>query len=455
MHSAMDRSQSQEAKRTLDTTYESRSNGIAVQLGKHRDEHFASNQPYVKSKRFQYFMERVKKNAYVETQSDTRPIILETMRFLCDLETISTTSNEMLTPSLAIPRVPHEVIFAIGGWSEGAPQTMIESYDTRADRWIRVHHEDPSGPRSYHGTAVIGTKLYCIGGFNGTDYFNTCSRFDATKLNWREIAPMHSRRCYVSVAALDGMIYALGGYDGQQRQNTVERYCPKTNQWTMIARMNYARSDADACSMNGKIFIIGGFNGTECLNTTEYYEPCSNTWTTLPPMLSRRSGVSCVAHRGFIYAIGGFNGLARLKTGEKYDPARKAWTFISEMNHPRSNFGLEVIDDSILAIGGFNGVVTISHCECYIPEKNEWLQATDMGIIRSALTASVVHGLPNIRHFIHQHRDQLLEEKRMKMLRAGSTDLMDWESGGDEHNSDFSLMPIHGLGDSDDEDEEL
>lgn len=92
-------------------------------------------------------MEHVKRNKYVENDPEARPIIVEAMRFLCDLETISSIKQEMLTPALAIPRLPHEVIFAIGGWSEGAPQTVIESYDTRADRWFRVRHEDPSGPR--------------------------------------------------------------------------------------------------------------------------------------------------------------------------------------------------------------------------------------------------------------------------------------------------------------------
>lgn len=53
----------------------------------------------------------------------------------------------MATPALAVPRIPHEVIFAIGGWSEGVPQKLIETYDTRADRWNRVLTEDPAGPR--------------------------------------------------------------------------------------------------------------------------------------------------------------------------------------------------------------------------------------------------------------------------------------------------------------------
>lgn len=113
-------------------------------------------------------MEEVKKNSFVEKDPGTRPIIIETMRFLCDLETMSLTSPLLQTPQFAVPRIPHEIILTIGGWSEGAPQTFIESYDTRADRWVRIFPEDPAGPRSYHGTAVIGTKVYCIGGFNGT-----------------------------------------------------------------------------------------------------------------------------------------------------------------------------------------------------------------------------------------------------------------------------------------------
>lgn len=108
-----------------------------------------------------------KKNEFVEKDPEAKPIIIETMRFLNDLDALPMTKT-LKTPDLAVPRLPHEIILAVGGWSEGAPQTYIESYDSRADRWVRVFPEDPAGPRSYHGTAVIGTKVYCVGGFNGT-----------------------------------------------------------------------------------------------------------------------------------------------------------------------------------------------------------------------------------------------------------------------------------------------
>lgn len=132
-------------------------------------------------------MEQVRDHPYVAECEETRPLIIETLTFLYDLDTISSRDNEMTTPAIALPRLPHEIIFAIGGWSEGLPQTYIETYDTRADRWIRVHEEDPAGPRAYHGTAVIGYKIFCIGGFDGMDYFNTCRMFDAVTKIWKEV----------------------------------------------------------------------------------------------------------------------------------------------------------------------------------------------------------------------------------------------------------------------------
>jgi len=86
------------------------------------------------------------------------------------------------------------------------------------------------------------------------------------------------------------------------------------------------------------------------------------------------------------------------------------------MYNPRSNFAIEVIDDMIFCIGGFNGVTTIYHVECFDERTNEWFEATDMNIFRSALSASVILGLPNIYDFIHQHRERLMEEKRQRLL---------------------------------------
>ncbi|XP_043590171.1 kelch-like protein 10 isoform X1 [Bombus pyrosoma] len=364
----------------------------------------------------QFFLENVKDHPYVTGNEACRPIIIETLKFLYDLEIITQKDGEVPTPKIARPRVPHEILFAIGGWSGRSPTNFIETYDTRADRWVKVEEVDPIGPRAYHGTAVVGFNIYVIGGFDGADYFNSCRCFNAVTKIWREVAPMNARRCYVSVAVLNDLIYAMGGYDGYYRQSTAERYNYKTNQWSLIAPMNCQRSDASATTLNDKIYITGGFNGHECLNSAEVYDPETNQWTMIAPMRSRRSGVSCIAYHNNVYVIGGFNGISRMCSGEKYNPATDIWSPIPDMYNSRSNFAIEVIDDMIFAIGGFNGVTTIYHVECYDEKTNEWYEATDMNVYRSALSACVIMGLPNVNDYIHKHRERLMEEKRQKLL---------------------------------------
>ncbi|XP_067009753.1 kelch-like protein 10 isoform X2 [Anabrus simplex] len=252
----------------------------------------------------QFFLENVKDHPYVAGNEACRPVIIETLKFLYDLEMITQKDGEVPTPEIARPRVPHEILFAIGGWSGGSPTNFMETYDTRADRWVKVEEVDPMGPRAYHGTAVVGFNIYVIGGFDGMDYFNSCRCFNAVNKTWREVAPMNARRCYVSVAVLDDLVYAMGGYDGHHRQNTAERYNYRTNQWSLIAPMNVQRSDASATMLNDKIYITGGFNGQECMNSAEVYDPETNQWTLITAMRSRRSGVSCIAYHGCIYVIG-------------------------------------------------------------------------------------------------------------------------------------------------------
>ncbi|XP_035211034.1 kelch-like protein 10 [Stegodyphus dumicola] len=365
----------------------------------------------------QYFMEKVKLHPFVENNESCKPIVIETIRFIWDLEMIEQKTQEVETPFLAIPRIPHSILFTIGGWSGGSPTNLVETYDTKADRWIRVPEADPSGPRAYHKLAVIGFDIYVIGGFDGNEYFNSCRCFNAVTKEWRNIAPMYSKRCYVSVATLDNLIYAMGGYDGHHRQNTAERYNYRTNQWSFITPMNIQRSDASASTLNGNIYVVGGFNGSECLSSSEFYCPRTDQWTLVQSMRNRRSGVSVISHHGSIFALGGFNGISRLVNGEKYDPETDQWTAIPDMFNPRSNFAVEVIDDMIFVIGGFNGVTTIFHVECFDEEAGEWYEATDMSTYRSALAACVIPGLPNVDDYIHKNRNGLLEEKRQKLIQ--------------------------------------
>lgn len=86
----------------------------------------------------QYFLEKVKDHPYVTGFEECRPIIIETLTFLYDLEMITQKDGELDTPEIARPRVPHEILFAFGGWRGNSATSLMETYDTRADRWIPV-----------------------------------------------------------------------------------------------------------------------------------------------------------------------------------------------------------------------------------------------------------------------------------------------------------------------------
>ncbi|KAM9439693.1 kelch-like protein 10 [Clarias gariepinus] len=337
-----------------------------------------------------YFIDKVKNNNLVAGDIKSRWIVYSVLLNIHGLN-----QDEFLSSDLARPRMPSAVLVAIGGWCREVPTNAVEVYDPRAKHWVNVTlcSEDP---RAYHGTVFLNGFLYCIGGYDGVNYFNSVRRFDPITRVWTEVGPMHSCRCYVSACVLDDRIYAMGGFSGMQRFDTAERYNPKNNQWSMIAPMHECRSDASATVLNGKVFICGGLDGYECLFTAEYYNPQTNQWTLLPHMTSRRSGLGVVAYGGQVYAIGGYDGMSRLRSAEAYNPQTHSWRNVPDMINQRSNFGIEVLDDLLFVVGGYNGFTTTNNVECYDEETDEWYRVKDMGVFRSALGCCVLSGLPNM-----------------------------------------------------------
>ncbi|XP_071357249.1 kelch-like protein 10 [Trachinotus anak] len=352
----------------------------------------------------EYVRIHVLSNALVRNSTECLQITHNAIQTLYHIITNRPSVSGLCSP-IARPRLPNAVLLAIGGWSGGDPTNGIEAYDVIADRWINVTN-NLERPRAYHGAAFLSGYVYCVGGFDRVEHFNSVRRFDLSTRTWHEVAPMYYRRCYVSVTVLNGCIYALGGYDGHSRLSAAERYKPETNQWSLIAAMNEQRSDASCTTLNDKVYICGGFNGNECLHTAEYYNPETNQWTLITPMNSRRSGIGVIAYADHVYAVGGFDGNSRLRSAEAYNPQTNTWHIVSSMITPRSNFGLEVIDDRLFAVGGFNGSTTTDNVEYYDATTDVWSAACDMEIFRSALSCCVVFGLPNMAEYAYP-RDAL------------------------------------------------
>lgn len=336
------------------------------------------------------------------------------------------------------PRIPRDIIFAFGGWSNGAASALMETYDSRVNKWFPVHTR--TTPRAYHGIANLNGVIYVIGGFDGVNYFNTVQAYDPVRRSWKVKANMHQARCYVSTVVLahsgKTFIYACGGYDGIHRTNTCERYDPDENQWYPISPMNHQRSDASAAVLNGKLYIVGGFDGHEVLQTVEEYDPETNQWRLIESMTRPRSGVQCVAYDDCLYVFGGNDGNTRQNSAEKFDPFQRTWTMLAEMRVPRSNFSTAVLEDQIYIIGGFNGMNTIHDVEMYDIRTNKWFEMWPMQQNRSALGACVVERLPNGREYSWLQREQLRPSNKVNIkLRTTASESGNLTVAGDESDS--------------------
>ncbi|RXN29310.1 kelch 10 [Labeo rohita] len=161
----------------IDYAPESRSKHIAMLLPKVRMGLMTSD----------YFINNVKSNALVMENEACAPLIINAMKalFEFDMDLDGPISLELIH-QLARPRLPSAILLAIGGWSSGSPTNMIEAYDANADRWVKVALEDER-PRAYHGTAVLDEFVYCVGGYDSVEYFNSVRKLDLITQTWHEI----------------------------------------------------------------------------------------------------------------------------------------------------------------------------------------------------------------------------------------------------------------------------
>ena len=112
-------------------------------------------------------MHHVRGNRYIKMVGEpARPLIREALQILHRLELSDSESYDQEN-HLSRPRLPHELLFAVGGWSGGSPTNSIEAYDARANCWVnvtgKIQNFAQEKPRAYHGVCFKGHSVYIMG----------------------------------------------------------------------------------------------------------------------------------------------------------------------------------------------------------------------------------------------------------------------------------------------------
>lgn len=268
-------------------------------------------------------------------------------------------------------------IYLIGGFGPGegrrasAPRAML-AYDPAADTWTAAG-EIPEGV-NHAGFAALGGKLYIVGGFRESTFQPTGAVriYDRATGEWRDGAPMPTRRGALTLAVLDGRIHAIGGtaagdgdrapheHGAPQNDNSVgthEAYDPAADAWTRMAPMPTPRNHLGAGVVGRRIHVVGGrVAGDMELTTHEVYDPATKAWSAGPPLPTGRSGIAVVSHGDRLYVFGGetvrkFRSMT-FDQAERFDPGTGRWEALRPMPTSRHGLGAAPFGDAIYVLSG-------------------------------------------------------------------------------------------------------
>ena len=236
-------------------------------------------------------------------------------------------------------------VYVIGGldWQSAEVLDLNERYDVATGRWTACAPK--TIPCANAGAAVLGGKIYVVGGFNREQVPRQLSAievYDPTADSWEYKANLPYFAYGVACASLQGRLYTFGGFNGVVHTDYAYCYDADTEQWTSLSPMpGGARSHAQAVAADGKIFVLGGFPN---LSIVESYNPLLKSWTTVSPMRQGRHSFGCeaVVENGnpYIYVFGGggkegSNEWFGLSDAERYDIRADKWEIIYPLNDKR------------------------------------------------------------------------------------------------------------------------
>ena len=149
-------------------------------------------------------------------------------------------------------------------------QATVRVFDTATSQWSDL----PSlpEPRSSHDAAIIGDKVYVVGGWNmsggnETVWHSTAWVMDlaAASPQWSEIAKPASPRRAIAAVAHREQLFVIGGMDEKgSPTRSVRIYTPSTNSWSdapdLLGEKSMAGFGASGWS-TGKELIVTTYEG--------------------------------------------------------------------------------------------------------------------------------------------------------------------------------------------------
>lgn len=260
----------------------------------------------------------------------------------------------MPTPRAYAPAVVHQgQIYVVGGCSSDVNQQFynavasLEVYDPAFDAWT-VLPSMPT-PRVGPAAAVVGNKIYVIGGFTRSTWSANpvMEVYDINSGQW-STGPSKPTPCsWARAAVWHDKIYVFGGV-GQGYFNVGEVFDPATNTWSSCASFSGGRYLQAVVTVDDKIYLIGGdrWDPRQIYDDVQVYDPFTDSWTAKAPMPTAASNLDAVVVDNKIWVFNG-SGLCRV-----YDIAADRWEEKISTQNPASSFSVAYFNGFVYRFGG-------------------------------------------------------------------------------------------------------
>ncbi|HKZ94440.1 MAG TPA: DUF2341 domain-containing protein [Candidatus Bathyarchaeia archaeon] len=199
-----------------------------------------------------------------------------------------------------------------------------EVYNPTTETWTT---KNPPPFYSNQGlmAAKYGDRIHLFYNLNHYEY-------DPATDSYTPKAPMPTPRTWAACAVVGNRIYLIGGYrDTVGAVNANEAYDPATNSWTTQAPMPTGKygGGREQPVINGRIYVTHG-RSVEFYVSNYVYDPSTNSWEQKSPAVHPRAGSAAAVINNKMYVIGGVViREGEIPTGlnynEQYDPATDTW----------------------------------------------------------------------------------------------------------------------------------
>jgi len=246
----------------------------------------------------------------------------------------------------------NDSIYAFAGTGDGgAPVLAVERFDGAA--W----HDETSLPGNglnAPAAAVLGERIYLIGGFNTTTNVPTAEVrvYDLRTRQWTRAAPLPAPRGGHAAIVLDGAIHVVGGGNDLTTLANHDVYDAATDAWHARAALPRSEGSPAAAVIDGKLYAIGGRSGPADFGNVDIYDPATDRWTSGPPIEPRGTSGADVRCGG-IELFGGESQARRASLGDalRLRPG-ETWQALPPLPTPRNFARAVVLRGAVYVVGG-------------------------------------------------------------------------------------------------------